>query len=73
MIQVYIIKKSHTRTGGPNYKLLIPGIRGPVKGLRQHKEAFTYGIVSYNLRGDLSSYVFKGQDIVIYDTDGNVK
>ena len=67
MIKVYILKKTHTRTGNPNYKLLIPGLKGKVEGLRKHKDPFTYGIVSYNLGQDLRTYVFPGKRITLID------
>lgn len=66
MIKVYVIKKSMTRTGGPNWELFIPGVEGKIEGLRRHKKPFTYGIVSFNLQQELSKYVFK-QPVEIID------
>lgn len=66
VLKIYIMKKTHTLNGNPNYKLFIPQVSGKQQFMRQHKEESTYGIVSYNLASSMRR-VFPGQAIEIID------
>jgi len=68
-MKVFILKKTHTVNGNPNYKLLIPGVSGKIKYLRKHKAPHTYGIQTYNLRASMKN-IFPGRDVEII-VDGN--
>ena len=63
MVKVYVLKKTHTTTGNPNYTLFIPGINTKLRGLRKLKSPYTYSTVSYNLLSDLKNFVFKGRKV----------
>ena len=64
-LKVYVLSKSHTVNGNPNYKLFIPGVTGKIKGLRKLKTPHMYSRQSYNLNQSLKNYVFKNYDVEI--------
>ena len=69
MTKIFILKKTHTVNGNPNYKLFIPSVNKKVNGLRKHKEAHTYGIISYNLKVTLNKMF---PNVVLIDKYGDI-
>jgi hypothetical protein len=66
-VEVNILKKRHTTTGNPVYEVLIPTLRGKVKGMRKLKGTNRYSFQSYNLTKYLKDYVFKGKKVKVRD------
>jgi len=63
ILKVYVLKKTHTINGNPNYKIFIPDVSGKVEGLRKLKTPHTYSIQSFNLKKNLQTFVFKNKTV----------
>lgn len=53
MLDITIIKKHHSINGNPIYTILIPYIKGKIKGLRKLKTPYMYSFTSYNIKSYL--------------------